>query len=126
MCLADLSNDLRARVEFVSTEIHDKYDALKISILNRTSGPVDVATLRLVDLIGPKEKGVLKNISPHIYVANDRSASWWSYEPTPADFEAFQDAVATYTDVFRSTERERAHDSFENILADAAKRSGRS
>ena len=38
-CFGSLGKDLRVRAEFVSTHISGEYDALKLTVLNRTDGP---------------------------------------------------------------------------------------
>ena len=53
-----LDPDLRARLEFVSLNIAGQYNALKLTILNRTEGAVDVNILRFGDLLGKKKKKV--------------------------------------------------------------------
>ena len=50
-----LDPDLRDRLEFVSLNIASQYNALKLTILNRTEGAVDVNILRFGDLLGKKK-----------------------------------------------------------------------
>ena len=56
-CLGTLGKDLRVRAQFITTRIADEYDALKLTVLNRTDGPVDTLTLKLKDLLGKKPVG---------------------------------------------------------------------
>ena len=53
-CFGTLGKDLRVRAQFISTHISGEYDALKLTVLNRTDGPVDSQVLRLKDLLGKK------------------------------------------------------------------------
>ena len=53
-CLGTLGRDLRVRAQFISTHISGEYNALKLTVLNRTDGPVDTLVLKLKDLLGPK------------------------------------------------------------------------
>ena len=53
-CFGTLGKDLRVRIQFVSTHISGEYDALKLTVLNRTDGPVDTQVLKLEDLLGKK------------------------------------------------------------------------
>ena len=53
-CYGTLGKDLRVRVQFVTTKIADDYGALKLTVLNRTDGPVDTLVLKLKDLLGKK------------------------------------------------------------------------
>ena len=40
-CFGTLGRDLRVRAQFVTSGYADHYDSLKITVLNRTDGPVD-------------------------------------------------------------------------------------
>ena len=37
-CFGTLGSDLRVRAQFISTHIADEYNALKLTVLNRTDG----------------------------------------------------------------------------------------
>ena len=41
VCVGDLGKDLRVRAEFLSTHISSQYDAIRLTVLNRTEGVVD-------------------------------------------------------------------------------------
>ena len=65
-----LDPDLRARLEFVSLNIAGQYNALKLTILNRTEGAVDVNILRFGDLLGKKKvsnPNFSDGILPHLW-----------------------------------------------------------
>ena len=65
-----LDPDLRARLEFVSLNIASQYNALKLTILNRTEGAVDVNILRFGDLLGKKKvsnPNFSDGILPHLW-----------------------------------------------------------
>ena len=44
--------ELRAKLEFVSLNIANQYNALKLTVLNRVDGAVDINILRFGDLLG--------------------------------------------------------------------------
>ena len=46
-CYGTLDRDLRVRIQFISTHISGQYDALKLTVLNRINGPVDIQVLKL-------------------------------------------------------------------------------
>ena len=52
--VSDIGKDLRAKVEFINTKIASQYDALKLSIINRTMGVVDTQTFKFSDIIGKR------------------------------------------------------------------------
>ena len=55
VCVGDLGKDLRVRAEFLSTHISSQYDAIRLTVLNRTEGVVDRTLLRFQDVWGKKQ-----------------------------------------------------------------------
>ena len=53
-CFGTLGKDLRVRVQFVTSGHADHYDAMSVSVLNRTDGVVDKLRIRLKDVLGIK------------------------------------------------------------------------
>ena len=54
VCYGSLGNDLRVRAEFVSSHVQQEYDALRLTILNRTDGKVDQLQLFFSTIWGRK------------------------------------------------------------------------
>ena len=112
-CLGRLGGDLRARAEFVTMGYADHYEALRLTVLNRTDGAVDKTTLRFKDILGikqvPGNPNFKSGLAPYIWV--DRGeAEWYAYQPTAADRQALRQAASQYLDVFRERTQERVHD----------------
>lgn len=112
-CLGRLGGDLRARAEFVTMGYADHYEALRLTVLNRTDGAVDKATLRFKDTMGvkkiPGHPYFGSGLAPYIW--DDRgNAEWYAYRPTAADRQALRQAASQYLDVFRERTQERVHD----------------
>lgn len=109
-CFGTLGSNLRVRAQFVTTGIADHYDALKITVFNRTGGPVDDMVLELKDLLGmkpvPKNPNLRDGVAPHIWVYQGKP-EWYAYRPTAADYQVIRQAVGRYLDVFRDRSRER-------------------
>ncbi len=103
-CFGMLNKDLRARVEFIATQISGQYDALRLTVLNRTEGVVDKTTIRLLDAWGkkpvPGNPNFRKGVSPHIWDDHGKM-EWYAYRPTAADYETIRQAARQYLDVFR-------------------------
>ena len=112
-CLGTLGKDLRVRTHFVSTHISGEYDALQLTILNRTGGPVDTLVLRLEDLLGkkpvPGNPNFREGVVPHIW-DNYGKFEWYAYRPTAADYDTIRQAARQYLDVFRDRQQERVQD----------------
>ena len=72
-CFGSLGKDLRVRAQFVSTHIAGEYDALKLTVLNRTDGPVDTHVLKLKDLLGkkpvPGNPNFPRGVAPYLWVS---------------------------------------------------------
>ena len=112
-CLGTLGQDLRVRARFITTGYADHYDSLKITVLNRTDGPVDTLVLKLKDLLGkksvPGNPNFREGVSPHIW-DNYGKQEWYAYHPTAADYEVIRQAAKQYLDVFRDRQQERVQD----------------
>lgn len=100
-CYGDVGPDLKAKIQFVSMGIHNQFEALKITILNRTEGQVDTVVMRLSDLLGKKRTPSFpEGVSPHLWKYQDK-VEWYAWCPTSADYKIIREAAASYLDVFR-------------------------
>ena len=103
-CLGTLGKDLRARVQFVTSGHADHYDAISVTVLNRTDGVVDKLRLRLKDILGVKQvpgnPNFRNGVDPHIWDDYGK-VSWYVYHPTRQDYEILSDAVSDYLEVFQ-------------------------
>lgn len=100
-CYGDVAPDLKAKIQFVTMGRADYYEALRITMLNRTEGQVDTVVMRLSDLLGKKRTAIFsEGVYPHIYKYRDE-VEWYAYHPTPADYKIIREATASYLDVFR-------------------------
>ena len=112
-CFGTLGKDLRVRARFITTGYADHYDSLKITVLNRTDGPVDTLVLKLKDLLGkksvPGNPNFREGVSPHIW-DNYGKQEWYAYHPTAADYDTIRQAAKQYLDVFRDRQQERVQD----------------
>ena len=112
-CFGTLGKDLRVRAQFITTGYADHYDSLKITVLNRTDGPVDTLVLKLKDLLGkksvPGNPNFREGVSPHIW-DNYGKQEWYAYHPTAADYDTIRQAAKQYLDVFRDRQQERVQD----------------
>ena len=112
-CFGTLGKDLRVRIQFVSTHISGEYNALKLTVLNRTDGPVDTLVLKLKDLLGKKPVPGNPNFRSGVvpYIWNDCGKfEWYAYRPTAADYKKIRHAAEQYLNVFRDRQQERTQD----------------
>ena len=109
VCLGELGGDLRARAEFVTMGWADHYEALKLTVLNRTDGEVDQLTLSFRDVLGRKtvsDPSCPKGIIPGINAYGDKA--WWQiYQPIAADYQCLRQVADDYLNAFREQIQER-------------------
>ena len=112
-CFGTLGKDLRVRARFITTGYADHYDSLKITVLNRTDGPVDTLVLKLKDLLGkksvPGNPYFPNGVAPHIWLDQGKP-EWYAFQPTAADYDTIRQAAKQYLDVFRDRQQEHAQD----------------
>ncbi len=83
-CYVRLNEMNRVKIRFISTEIANHYNALRLTILNRQEGEVDNLLLRFSDLLGKKmtsNPNFPGGITPHIWDDYGK-LSWYVYQPS--------------------------------------------
>ena len=112
-CFGTLGKDLRVRAQFITSGYADHYNSLKITVMNRTDGPVDILVLKLKDLLGkkpvPGNPNFRNGVSPYIWVYQGKP-EWYAFQPTAADYDTIRQAAKQYLDVFRDRQQERTQD----------------
>ena len=69
-CYVRLSDMNRAKIQFVTGIVANQYNALQLTILNRSEGQVDTLRLRFSDLLGTKatsNPNFRNGVDPHIW-----------------------------------------------------------
>ena len=65
-----LDPELRVKLDFLSLNISNQYNALKLTVLNRTEGAVDMNIIRFGDLLGKKKvsnPNFSDGVLPHLW-----------------------------------------------------------
>ena len=101
-CVFRLSDDVTGKLEFITQGCADNYTALKLTLLNKREGPIDVQAMNITDVIGLKTvRG--DSISPHIWrYGND--IDWYGYHPNGNDYSAMSETVDDYLSCFAEQE----------------------
>ena len=114
ICLGTLGKELRVRAESVTTGVMDHYDAMKLTVLNRSGGPVDTLLLRFRDIWGrkpvPGNPNFANGVIPHIWTCNGQT-EWYAWVPTQADREQLVRQVRQYLEPFRERPPQPVHSS---------------
>ena len=88
--IAPIGEDIRAKVQFVYTNTHAKYDALRLNIINLHEGTVDSETFKFKDIFGMKG-----GCEPQIWEDGEQ-VDWYIYHPTASDYNLISDTVEDY------------------------------
>ena len=97
-CIGRLDEGILVKMEFESTMIRDKYNALRVTLMNRSEGKIDSQLIRFNELWG-MESFNGNDIEPHIWKYNDE-VSWYCYTPTVAELKALSQSVDDYLECF--------------------------
>ena len=90
-CYGRVSDNIRAKLQFVEMGHADHYVGLKVTLLNNTEGEIDTNIIRFKD--------IWNDDNPHIWRSgNDHG--WYGYKPTPADFEMLADSFDEHLEIF--------------------------
>ena len=98
--ISKIGKDLRAKIQFVTTNVADNYDTLKVSIINRTEGVIDEQRFRFIDIMGIKN-----GVGPHIWECSHEKTDWYRYHPTDSDYEKIQAQVEGYIEMFADVQQ---------------------
>ena len=99
--LSKISDDLRAKVEFVTGRMASQYEGLKLSIISKNEGIIDSQTFMFHEIIGLK--GASRDRKPHVWDDNGKAA-WFGYEPTTTDLETIGAKVEDYIGMYADLE----------------------
>ena len=98
--LGKLDDDLLVKAQFVSTHISKHYDAIQVSILNRTDGVVDKERMLFGDIIGQKFTKCSDKVNPYMWEESTGKAYW--YTPISITEKAnIADTVLDYIGMFQ-------------------------
>jgi hypothetical protein len=98
--LGKLGDDLLVKAQFISTHVSKQYDAIQVSILNRTDGVVDKETMLFGDIIGQKNTGITGRVNPYMWEESVGKAYW--YTPVSISEKAqISDTVLDYVEMFQ-------------------------
>ena len=92
--ITKIGENLRAKVQFINTNVSGNYNALLLTIINRNEGKVDSETFTFKDIIGMKG-----DLSPHIWEDGAR-IDWYIYKPTDYEYNLISDTIEDYISMY--------------------------
>lgn len=111
VCVGELGKNLRVRAELFSAHITAEYDAIRLTILNRTEGVVDRTLVRFEDVWGkrivPSNPNFRSGVMPHLR-SDYGEVDWYVYHPDAADYDILRQAIGQYLSAFRERIPERS------------------
>lgn len=93
--ISKIGENLRAKIEFVTSGHAKHYDTLNVSIINRTEGVVDSQRFKISDIIG-----IQNGNSPHIWEYTPTDIGWYNYRLTGHDYEKIQGVIEGYISMY--------------------------
>lgn len=97
-CVGRLDDGIVVKVEFFNKFIHNQYDAMRSTLMNRSDGKVDSQLIRFNELWGSKRM-TGNEVKPHLWKYNDE-VEWYCYTPTKTELKALSESVDDYLECF--------------------------
>lgn len=97
--LAKMNDDLRVKLQIISTHVADHYNAVLASVINRTDGVVDKQMFRFSDIIGRQMRTDRDEIEPHIWEYNGEPE--WYIPITASQKAMIADTVLDYVGMYQ-------------------------
>lgn len=97
--LGKLDDELRVKLQFISTFIGGQYNAVRATLINRTDGAIDKETFKFSDIIGMQKRVNLNEIEPHIWEDNGKAK--WYLPITAAEKAQIADTVLAYIGMYQ-------------------------
>lgn len=96
--LGKLDDDLRVKLEFVSTYVSGQFDALRMTLINRTDGVVDKSVFKFSDILGKYQRPGNSPLDYHMWEYNNTPE--WYTPVTVSQKAAIADRVLEYVEMF--------------------------
>ena len=99
--LGRLDDELKVKLQFVSTKFADQYDAIRATVINRSEGEVDKETFRFSDIIG-KQRNSAGEVEPHMWEYGEKPE--WYIPISTSDRAHISETVLDYVGMYQQTE----------------------
>ena len=104
-CFVPLSNGTNIKAEFVTRGTHQKYEAIKLTAINKEDGQIDSTILDFKDFCRSRPGSTAGTYTPHIWTYNDKS-EWYGTSPSYSEKEAIGEAASEYVQLFTPEQEE--------------------
>lgn len=99
----NIDKDVRLKAEIISPNTYEHYEAIRIKAIKRDDGEIDVAVIRLKDVLGMKavsNPNFPNGVSPHMWIGRGQ-LEWYVYAPNEFDYEKITRQIEDYIEVFQ-------------------------
>ncbi len=107
-CVFRLTNDITAKMSIDTMNIHEHYEVLRIKLINRHEGDIDIMGIRFADVWG-KVKARAGIISPHAWT-DMGGTEWYGFTPTSEQYMQLSESVDEYLECFAEPTEEMDED----------------
>ena len=97
-CYIALSGDRLARLNFITSEIHEQYDCFEIAILDKNRGLIDTLLLRFKEIFAAQKVGNDTKVTPYIWIYQGE-VSWYK-APTSSEIKKLAQTTHDYIALF--------------------------
>lgn len=75
--LGKLDDELRVKLQFISTRTSGQLDTVQATIINRTEDVIDKENFKFSDIVGPYKRKGLSDLDPHMWDYGGKS-EWYT------------------------------------------------
>ena len=104
-CFVSLANGTNIKAEFVTRGTHQKYEAIKLTAINKEDGQIDSTVLDFKDFFRSRPGSTAGTYTPHIWTYNEKS-EWYGTSPSYSEKEAIGEAASEYVRLFTPEQEE--------------------
>lgn len=97
-CYITLGGDRLARLNFVTSELRDRYDCLEIAILDKNRGLIDMLLLHFKEIFAAQKVGNDTKVTPYIWIYQGE-VSWYK-APTSLEIKKLAQTTHDYIELF--------------------------
>ena len=103
-----LGDNNRLKVEFKTLGVHEKYEGIRLTALDKTSGTIDSTIIRFDELWGkrpvPHNPNFKDGIAPYVWKSSGKY-EWYAYKPTDYDMQMLTEQIEDYSELFSEQEQ---------------------
>ena len=97
-CFVPLADGTRIKAELITRGTHEKYEALKLTAMNKAEGQIDATILEFKDYFAAQKGSTAGAFTPHIWIYREKPE--WYGAPGYTEKEELGEAAGAYVRLF--------------------------